>query len=902
MVLSRYVLVHTSRKTNVPFLTLPFPSQFYCQATGCVSSNSTTPVQPSSGWGTDLWSCSSFACFCPEGTKVCSNQNFPLGNIINTIGGTLDLPCDYVDPSDPLAETECILSAAQLNQFVGPSGLALNRCKYGQCLSQFDREQDWQRSALQARAGTGEHLSGGVTAGLVILGAASFLLLFTCALGYWLQRKAARKPCMNDLRAIGISWDDIHLHAEPSVIPRWASKEWRKPQTPVHTHTSGRSEAKVMPSTPLPAVFDAAGVRLQDQRELTAQGETKSGGLLDQQASRHILRGVSSAALPGTLNYIIGPSGAGKSSLVDILAGRAKRGRVRGSMAWLGVPQPIKSNGRGLESRVALVDQDDSTCLPGYLTVREALAFAAELSLPENVHRVERRDAVDAALKTLGLEEVADNRIGDSSARGISGGERRRVSLGVALVGRPKILIADECTSGLDAFSAHRVMTALRSLACGTQGGTTVIATLHQPSSQIFDLADHIILLGDGQVLFDGPPTSALAFCQETGVPVPVGHNVADHLLTFAFECSINRPLPCVSLGIEYNSNKSTSGRSLVNLDGERNLTHVRFGGRLDGEVDDTIQHAPEGGSTCIEMVTKGLASTPLALDYGGSYPATTFMTQVHALVKRAILMTRREMLGVAAHVIGSAVVAIFVGACFFQVKLDLGGFQNRVGSMFFIFILLLFSSLSAIVGLAKVRLLMMRERASGLYSPFSWIAAHLLFDLIALRAIPSVLIVTIVYWMVGLHSKASYFFQFMLITVIFSWVLAVYNMLLAALIEELATAILLGALFVLFNLAFAGFIMSLSSLPRAVRWLRWLVPAKYALEAVASNELKGLQFIDTFAGVPVKTDVSLFANKLFGFRDDAYYRNLIILACGFLVGFSLMLVAAVWRRMHELR
>ncbi|MCO5589142.1 hypothetical protein L7F22_043108 [Adiantum nelumboides] len=399
------------------------------------------------------------------------------------------------------------------------------------------------------------------------------------------------------------------------------------------------------------------------------------------------------------------------------------------------------------------------------------------------------------------------SRIGDARNRGISGGEARRVSLGVALVARPKILIADECTSGLDAVSARRVMDALRALATGSETGTTVIATLHQPSSDVFHMADSVILLDRGTVAFDGPPSQAVHFCRQQGMPVEVGYNVADSLMSYAFQRRRCASSPSKRVG------RGGDGRA--------------------GEDAGGLQTT--------------LTRTSLAFHHGGDKPVTTYMTQLHALLGRVWIMTCRDRSGPATtHSRHGTSLHLYRG-CFFQVGLDIGGFQNRVGSIFFIYILILFFSLSALTLFAKGRLLMMRERANGLYSPWSWLSSHLVYDLGLLRLVPSLIIASIVYWMVGLHKSAALFFQFLLITVLFNWTVSVYQMLLAALLEDTSTAILYGALFILFNIAFAGFILNLQNVPAVIRWLQWICPLKYALEAVASNELKDLLLVDKY-------------------------------------------------------
>lgn len=181
---------------------------------------------------------------------------------------------------------------------------------------------------------------------------------------------------------------------------------------------------------------------------------------------------------------VLGPSGAGKTTLVELIAGKAKSGLFTGSITF-----PSLANGR--RPRVALVPQTD--ILPAVLTVREALTFAASLRLPESISPERKAALVATIISKLGLEDVAETRIGatDGTGRGISGGEARRVSIGLELVGCPDILVCDEPTSGLDSVSARRVVNVLKEVARGGGGlfgsveansrGVAVICSVHQP-------------------------------------------------------------------------------------------------------------------------------------------------------------------------------------------------------------------------------------------------------------------------------------------------------------------------------------------------------------------------------------------------------------------------------------
>ena len=216
--------------------------------------------------------------------------------------------------------------------------------------------------------------------------------------------------------------------------------------------------------------------------------------------------------------------------------------------------------------RVGFVPQQD--VLPAMLTVGEALLFAARLRLPEYITDAEKRQRVEDVLEQLGLTHVRDARIGGrtSHARGISGGEMRRVSIGLELVASPDVLILDEPTSGafvsfhspanvehalsppppgLDSVSAAKVTAVLHAVAHDADNPTAVIATIHQPNSQIYQTFDRIVLLAGGRALYEGPGGLAPAeYFAERGSPCTPGYNVADHLLDLAHAPAEQRESP----------------------------------------------------------------------------------------------------------------------------------------------------------------------------------------------------------------------------------------------------------------------------------------------------------------------------------------------------------------------
>ena len=230
---------------------------------------------------------------------------------------------------------------------------------------------------------------------------------------------------------------------------------------------------------------------------------------------RQILASISCAFQPGTLTALMGPSGAGKTTLLSLLrSGRPSSGEV----TLNGQPH---GRSRGL---IRTIPQDD-VLLAG-LTAAEALHFAAQLSLP----RAACKARVAAVLAQLSLgPDLAHTKIGSVHARGLSGGQRKRVSIGIELLADPAVLLVDEPTSGLDAKMAQDVMAMLKSLSLS---GRTIVSTVHQPSHRIFCLFDALVLLSDGRLAYSGDAAAATGYFAARGFATPVHENPAEYMIS----------------------------------------------------------------------------------------------------------------------------------------------------------------------------------------------------------------------------------------------------------------------------------------------------------------------------------------------------------------------------------
>ena len=242
-----------------------------------------------------------------------------------------------------------------------------------------------------------------------------------------------------------------------------------------------------------------------------------------------VLKPVSTVFEPGTLNVIMGPSGSGKTSLLHLMAHRlhstvATEYQSKGQMLF-NEAEPSETVVRSL---ACFVVQDDDA-LVASLTVKETLRFAAKLRLPKWMPTSEKVAKADDVLIKLGLKSVANNIVGDNLIKGISGGEKRRVSIAIQILTDPKILLLDEPTSGLDAFTASSIMEVLQKMA---NEGRTIILTVHQARSDLFTRFGNVLLLARGGFpVYSGKGDHMLSYFGSLGHTCPEATNPADFAL-----------------------------------------------------------------------------------------------------------------------------------------------------------------------------------------------------------------------------------------------------------------------------------------------------------------------------------------------------------------------------------
>uniref|UniRef100_A0ACD6AN75 Uncharacterized protein n=1 Tax=Avena sativa TaxID=4498 RepID=A0ACD6AN75_AVESA len=240
-------------------------------------------------------------------------------------------------------------------------------------------------------------------------------------------------------------------------------------------------------------------------------------------SKKKLLRSVTGKLMPGRVAAVMGPSGAGKTTFLSAIAGKATGCAASGTILINGKIEPI----RAYKKIIGFVPQDD--IVHGNLTVQENFWFNARCRLPVEMSKAEKVLVVERVIDALGLQPVRDSLVGTVEQRGISGGQRKRVNVGLEMVMEPSVLILDEPTSGLDSASSLLLLRALRREAVE---GVNISMVVHQPSYTLYNMFDDLILLAKGGLtVYHGPVKKVEEYFQGLGIVVPDRVNPPDYYI-----------------------------------------------------------------------------------------------------------------------------------------------------------------------------------------------------------------------------------------------------------------------------------------------------------------------------------------------------------------------------------
>ncbi|XP_058453457.1 ATP-binding cassette sub-family G member 4-like [Malaya genurostris] len=399
--------------------------------------------------------------------------------------------------------------------------------------------------------------------------------------------------------------------------------------------------------------------------------------------SKQLLHGISGSFRSGRLAGILGPSGAGKSSLLNILSA-FKTKKVTGEVLVNG--QMIKR--QKYRREVTYTSQDVS--MLGNITVVESLDFAAELKLPKSVSNMVKSKTVNDIIKLLGLQKCANNHVDT-----ISGGEKKRLSIGLELISNPKILFFDEPTSGLDIIAAMQVIAHLKELALS---GRCVVCVIHQPSSSILQMFDDLMILSEGQCIYRGPLDELVATFKASGFECPNYYNRAD----FALE--------------------------VASLKHEGNLLHLIEKAKEDAKIGEKV--VADSSEECDSLlVTTGTDDVESPDSADRQYPVSQW-SQFMTLTKRTTLCTMRDLQLMKMRMMAHLFVGLLIGVVFWDVGNDGSKVLSNASCLFFFLIFAFFAnSMPLVMTFPLETAVFIRERMNNWYSLTAYFFSKLVAD-----------------------------------------------------------------------------------------------------------------------------------------------------------------------------
>eukprot|EP01025_Chloroclados_australasicus_P058017 TRINITY_DN725_c0_g2_i3.p1 TRINITY_DN725_c0_g2~~TRINITY_DN725_c0_g2_i3.p1 ORF type:complete len:1433 (+),score=116.30 TRINITY_DN725_c0_g2_i3:171-4301(+) len=576
--------------------------------------------------------------------------------------------------------------------------------------------------------------------------------------------------------------------------------------------------------------------------------------------SRVLLCGVDGIAYSKEVMGVMGPSGSGKTTLLSILAYQnqdlSSQSAVGGTIS---LGQETRS--QVLRKVIGFVPQFDNL-LPT-LTVQETVRYAALMRLPLNLSAAEINDRMCVIFSELGLWNVVNSKVGGHGIRGISGGERKRVAIGMAMVTDPPCLIMDEPTSGLDSFTAAKLIDTCKGVA---MQGRIIIMSLHQPSPDMFMRLDKVLLLAAGHKVYLGTPNAAAEYFSQLGYACGQNVPIAEHMLSIVQQPeNLYKVLDSVSPVLQVEPKDLQSIESAVALNQYL-------------QTQDSSRSVVQKFLNFLKKFLRRLA--------------VLFWRTGIEMIRNPTLMLLHWIMGLG--------MGLVVGLVFLDVKDDISGAQNRAGVVFFSLCLFAFSTLTIVDLLMSERLLVVREVRSRYYGMFPYFLVKLSLDGLLLRAVPVLLYTCLLYPLMGLRAEALRIALWCIILILFSCTIGALSMAITSVVKTPGQANLVMNILLLLMVLVAGYLVNKDSMPGFTVWLHYCSVFSYAFEALIVNEVLGMNLVFTVQDIgSAIVDGKLFLNTLSLDEDEQDMDVYLILA--FYVVFSvvalcLMIGASEWK------
>ncbi|KAF5845320.1 hypothetical protein GGP41_002938 [Bipolaris sorokiniana] len=545
---------------------------------------------------------------------------------------------------------------------------------------------------------------------------------------------------------------------------------------------------------------------------------------------KQILHSFNGLIRAGELCIVLGRPGSGCSTLLKALTGELHGLDTDDSVIhYNGVPQSRMIK----EFKGEMVyNQEVDRHFP-HLTVGQTLEFAAAVRTPSNRPGGASRDEfaqfmAKVVMAVLGLTHTYNTKVGDDFVRGVSGGERKRVSVAEMLLAGAPLAAWDNSTRGLDSATALKFVNSLR-VGSDLTGGAAAVA-IYQASQSVYDCFDKATVLYQGRQIYFGPADEAKGFFERQGWYCPPRQTTGDFLT------AVTNP-------DERKSRKGMENKVPRTPEEFEKywLESPEYQALLEDIADFEAEHPIDEHATLEQ-----LRQQKNHIQAKHARPKSPYLISVALQIKlntrRAYQRIRGDIASTAVQAALNLIVALIVGSMFYGQSSGTSSFQGRGSTIFLAVLFSALTSLGEIAGLYSQRPIVEKHNSYAFYHPASEAVAGIVADL-PVKFVQAVVFNIILYFMAGLRRTAGQFFIYFMITYMSTFIMAAIFRTTAAVTKTAAQAMAGAGMLVLVLVIYTGFVIRIPQMPDWFGWIRWINPIFYAFEILLANEFHGVEF-----------------------------------------------------------
>ncbi|KAL5363864.1 ABC-2 type transporter-domain-containing protein [Aspergillus floccosus] len=543
-----------------------------------------------------------------------------------------------------------------------------------------------------------------------------------------------------------------------------------------------------------------------------------------------ILQDFDGLVKSGEMLVVLGRPGSGCSTLLKTIAGE---------MNGINMSEESVMNYQGISAKQmqknfkgeAIYTAETDIHFP-QLSVGDTLKFAALARAPRNRFEGVSADQYaehmrDVVMAMLGLSHTINTRVGNDFIRGVSGGERKRVSIAEATLAQSPLQCWDNSTRGLDSANALEFCKNLSLMS--KYSGIAACLAIYQASQGAYDLFDKVTVLYEGRQIYFGPTTEAKKFFVDMGFECPERQTTADFLTSLTSPSErIVRP------GFEHIAPRTPDEFAAAWKKSEARA-------KLLVEIEEFERQYPIGGPSQQAFLEARKAMQ--ASSQRAKSPYTISMgDQIKICVVRGFQRLRNDFSLTATALIGNFIMALIIGSVFFDLKDDTSSFYARGALLFFAVLLNAFSSALEILTLYAQRPIVEKQARYAFYHPFAEALASMLCDT-PYKLINSITFNIPLYFMTGLRKEAGAFFTFWIFSVVTTFAMSMVFRTIAAGSRSLSQALVPAAILILGMVIYTGFTIPTRNMLGWSRWMNYINPIAYSFESFMVNEFVGREF-----------------------------------------------------------